>query len=82
MRREGGPQYGGRDYHALIRGDWKILQNTPYSPLELYNLREDPQEKTNVFAQNQRVARELQARLALHIQRGGAVPWQAPAPGK
>jgi len=82
VRREGGPQYGGRDYHALIRGDWKIMQNTPYSPLELYNLREDPQEQTNVFAQNQRVARELQARLALHIQRGGAVPWQAPATGR
>ena len=82
VRREGGPAYGGKDYHALVRGDWKITQNTPYSPLELFNLREDPQERNNVFAQNQRIARELQSRLALHIQRGGAVPWQSPPSGK
>jgi arylsulfatase A-like enzyme len=83
VRREGGAAYGGKDYHALIRGDWKLLQNSPYSPLELYNLKADPQEKTNVFAQNQKVARELQAALAKQIQRGGATPWQAPEhPGK
>jgi arylsulfatase A-like enzyme len=80
VRREGGPAYGGKDYHALIRGDWKLLQNSPYAPLELYHLREDPQERTNVFAQNQKLARDLQARLSLHLQRGGAVPWQGPAP--
>jgi arylsulfatase A-like enzyme len=79
VRREGGPAYGGKAYHALIRGDWKLLQNNPYSPLELYNLRADPQERTNVFAQNQKLARDLQARLSIHIQRGGAIPWQAPA---
>ncbi|WP_414662664.1 sulfatase family protein [Horticoccus sp. 23ND18S-11] len=78
VRREGGPQYGGKAYHALIRGDWKLLQNSPYQPLELYNLKTDPQEKTNVFAQNQKIARELQAALSAQIQRGGAVPWQAP----
>ena len=78
VRREGGPAYGGKDYHALIRGDWKLLQNSPYSPLELYNLRTDPQERTNVIAQNQKIARELQGALGLQIQRGGATPWQAP----
>jgi arylsulfatase A-like enzyme len=78
VRREGGPAYGGQAYHALIRGDWKLLQNSPYGPLELYHLRDDPQEKRNVFAQNQKLARELQAALSRQIQRGGAVPWQAP----
>ena len=82
VRREGGPAYGGRDYHALIRGDWKLLQNSPYAPLELYNLRDDPGERTNLFATNQKLARELQARLALQIQRGGAVPWQPLAGNK
>lgn len=79
VRREGGPQYGGKDYHAVIRGEWKLLQNTPYSPLELYNLKTDPQEKNNVIAQNPKLARDLQAVLSLNIQRGGAVPWQPPA---
>ena len=42
VRREGGPAYGGKSYEAIIRGHWKLLQNDPYSPLELYNLKKDP----------------------------------------
>ena len=79
VRREGGPAYGGKSYEALIRGEWKLMQNDPYSPLELYNLKRDPQERQNVIKENARVARELQAALRLHIQRGGATPWEPPA---
>jgi len=82
VRREGGPAYGGKSYEAIIKGDWKLMQNSPYAPLELYNLKDDPQETTNLFAKNQKVARELQAALRLHVQRGGATPWQPPAVGK
>ncbi|MBM3856153.1 MAG: N-acetylgalactosamine 6-sulfate sulfatase [Verrucomicrobia bacterium] len=78
VRREGGPPYGGNAYHALLRGPWKLLQNSPYSPLELYHLENDPSERTNVIAQNQKIARDLQAALSEHIRRGGATPWQAP----
>ena len=78
LRREGGAVYGGKSYEALIRGEWKLLQNDPFSPLELYNLKNDPQERTNVIKDNQRIARELQAALRGHIQRGGATPWQPP----
>ncbi len=77
-RREGSPAYGGKSYEALIRGDWKLLQNDPYSPLELYNLKDDPQEQKNVIKDNPRIARELQLTLRAHVQRGGATPWQAP----
>ncbi|MEX2026937.1 MAG: sulfatase-like hydrolase/transferase, partial [Pirellulaceae bacterium] len=52
VRREGGNAYGGKSYEAIIRGDWKLMQNDPYSPLELYNLRDDPQEKHNLAATN------------------------------
>ena len=79
VRREGGPAYGGKSYEALIRGEWKLMQNDPYSPLELYNLKRDPQERQNVIKENARVARELQAALRLHVQRGGATPWEPPA---
>jgi arylsulfatase A-like enzyme len=48
VRREGGPAYGGKSYEATIRRDWKLLQNNPYSPLELYTLKNDPQEKHNL----------------------------------
>ncbi len=78
VRREGGPRYGGKAYHAVIRGDWKLLQNDPYSPLELYNLADDPQEQNNLFDSHGKIARELQAAMRRHIQRGGAAPWQPP----
>jgi len=79
VRREGGPAYGGQDYHALIRGNWKLLRNSPFGAYELYDLAQDPGERTNLAPQEPRVARELQAALSAQIQRGGAVPWQAPA---
>ncbi len=76
VRREGGMAYGGKSYEALIRGDWKLMQNDPYSPLELYHLKDDPQEKNNLAGKSPRVMQELSAALRAHIQRGGAVPWQ------
>ena len=79
VRREGGVAYGGKNYEALIRGEWKLLQNDPYSPLELYNLRDDPQETRNLAATEKRVFNELAAALRAQIQRGGCVPWQPPA---
>jgi arylsulfatase A-like enzyme len=81
VRREGGPAYGGKAYEALIRGQWKLLQNDPYSPLELYNLASDPQEQHNLAATQKKVASDLGAALRAHIQRGGATPWQQPQPG-
>ena len=48
VRREGGAAYGGKSYEAIIRGDWKLLQNDPWSPLELHNLKTDPQAKDNL----------------------------------
>lgn len=54
------------------------MQNDPYSPLELYNLRRDPQEQNNVAAEHRKVFNELAAALRRHIQRGGATPWQPP----
>lgn len=81
VRREGGAAYGGKSYEALIRGDWKLMQNNPYSPLELYHLKTDPQERTNLAATNPKMFKELSAALRQHIQRGGATPWQKPANG-
>lgn len=79
VRREGGAAYGGKSYEALIRGEWKLLQNDPYSPLELYNLRDDPGETKNLASDRGEVVRELSAALRAHIRRAGAVPWQPPA---
>ena len=78
-RREGGERYGGLTIHAIRRGEWKLLQNSPFSPMELYNLRQDPAEQNDLANDNRKVYRELLSALRVQIQRGGAVPWQRPA---
>lgn len=76
VRREGGPAYGGKTIEALRRGDWKLVQDSPFAPRELFNVRTDPRETTDLAGREQRLANELSARLRFHIQQGGAVPWQ------
>lgn len=81
VRREGW-NYGGKSYEAIIRGNWKLMQNDPYSPLELYNLKDDPQEQHNLAATNKKIFNELATALRAHIQRGGATPWNNPNDSK
>jgi arylsulfatase A-like enzyme len=80
VRREGGTAYGGKTIEALIRGDWKLLQDSPFGPRELYNLRDDPRETTDLIEKERRIAAELSAALSRHIRRGGGVPWQPAVP--
>jgi len=77
-RREGGARYGGLTINAVRRGDWKLLQNSPFEPLELYNLKSDPLEKEDLASKNRQKFNELSAALRVQVQRGGAVPWQRP----
>lgn len=74
-RREGG-HYGGKAYHAIRQGNWKLLQNSPYQPMELYNLKNDPMEKNDLIKTETEVFKKLNAELMKHIQQGGRVPWQ------
>ncbi|QTN34278.1 sulfatase-like hydrolase/transferase [Akkermansiaceae bacterium] len=76
VRREGGA-YAGKSYEAIIHEGWKLMQNDPFSPLELYHLAEDPQEKNNLAATEKAKLAELTEMLRKHIARGGATPWRA-----
>lgn len=75
--REGGP-YGGKCIDAFRRGDWKLLQDNPFAPMELYNLASDPMEATNLIPKESNKFHELLRGLERQIQLGGEVPWQPP----
>ena len=77
-RRDGGIPFGGKTNDAVIRGRWKLLQNSPYTPLELYDLEADPLEGNNLAGSERAVFKDLSAALRRQIQRGGAMPWQPP----
>ena len=78
VRREGGPVYAGKTIEALMRGPWKLIQDSPFQPLELYNLQSDPQETTNLATREKKIFQDLSAALRQQIQRGGQSPWQEP----
>jgi arylsulfatase A-like enzyme len=77
-RREGGKEYGGMTSYGLRKGKWKLVKNTPFAPMELFDMENDKLEKNNVIDKNPKVYAELNKLLMKHIQQGGSVPWQKP----
>ena len=75
-RREGGLRFGGKTIEAVRQGPWKLLQNSPYAPLELYNLERDPLETTDLSSAEPDVFRRLATELRRYVQEAGSVPWQ------
>ncbi len=80
VRREGGLGYGGKSYEAIISDGWKLMQNDPFSSMELYHLTSDPLEKENLVKSNPSIAAQLAKRLRAQIQIGGATPWRKASP--
>ena len=57
---------------ALRYGEWKIVSYSKKAPQnshkwELYNLTQDPKEKTNVAAKNPEIVSDLHQRFSLHL---------------
>ncbi len=74
VRREGGG-YGGRAFYAARYGDFKLVQNSPFEPLQLYNLKDDPKEQ-NPLDRKHPMYNKLFTALRNHIIEAGAVPWE------
>ncbi len=75
-RREGGLRFNGKTIDAVRHGPWKLLQNSPFASMELYNLDRDPMETTDVSQAEPEVFNRLAAALRRQIQEAGKVPWQ------
>ncbi len=73
VRREGN-RYGGRAYYAARYGDFKLLQNSPFEPMQLFNLKDDPAEQ-KPLPNNHPMYKKLFAALRNHMIEAGAVPW-------
>lgn len=76
VRREGNMQYGGRAYYAARRGDYKILQNSPWEPMRLFNVTTDSTEQNPMDGKGDPEYTSLFKALMEHVRKSGSVPWQ------
>jgi arylsulfatase A-like enzyme len=75
VRREGNA-YGGKAYYAARREGFKVLQNTPFEPLEYFNIVEDFQEKQSLNPSSSEEYARLRKEMEEHIRLSGQIPWQ------
>ena len=81
VRLEGNQKYGGIHYHAVRRGDWKLLRNTSFEPYQLFNLKNDPAEENPVpKAKAPKIYNQLFDSLLKHINQAGRYKWQREHP--
>ena len=76
VRRDGGPVYGGQAYYAARYKDYKILQNTPFEPIQFFNIKDDEYEEKALNTWEDKTYKKLRRQLQEHIRKSGAIPWQ------
>ena len=63
---------------AMQLGDWKIVRDDIKSPVELYNLKSDPFEKTDLASKEPDRVKQMTAALDAHLEAAQLVPWKEP----
>lgn len=76
VRKEGSPSFLGLNQHAVRRRNIKLLHNSPFEPLELYDLGRDPQETSDQAKTQKDAFRKMGQLLQAEMQQNGNVPWQ------
>jgi len=77
VRREGNFRYGGQAYYATRYKEYKLMQNSPWEPLQFFNLNEDPQEQRPIEDKSSDIYKKLFRGMMEHIRVAGAIPWQS-----
>jgi arylsulfatase A-like enzyme len=73
--RRAGYHYSGLCYYAVRKGDYKLVQNSPFEEFQLFNIKEDPLE-TTPLDDKPKEFHKLRYELSQHIRRSGTIPWQ------
>ncbi|MCH1478608.1 MAG: sulfatase-like hydrolase/transferase [Crocinitomicaceae bacterium] len=73
--RRSGYDDAGLSYYAARQGDFKLVQNTPFESMQLFNISTDPFE-TNPLDSNHKMFKMLRYDLSQHIRKSGKIPWQ------
>jgi len=74
MRREGG-KYSGLSYYAVRQGQYKLVQNTPFEAMHLFNLDTDPKEQIPLSSKSAKF-KDMKYKLSQHIKEAGKINWQ------
>ncbi len=75
VRREGW-KYGGMAYYAARYRNYKLVYNSPFEPMQFFDLEQDPKEQYPLKEGDNPEFKKLKSALVKHIQEAGEVPWQ------
>ncbi|WP_445735282.1 hypothetical protein [Mariniflexile sp.] len=73
--RRAGYNYSGLCYYAVRKGDYKLVQNSPFEQFQLFNIKEDPLETTPLDDKHKEF-QKLRYEVSQHIRKTGTIPWQ------
>lgn len=77
LRNEGGRQFCGKSQSAVLYNGYKLLQNLPMEPLQMFNLTDDPQEGSPLELDGE-MFKKLSGAMTRHYRATGAIPCQPP----